>query len=97
MLMLKPKKNGREQPVMIATPDQDAGLVPADRAEVEAQRLADETNQPVTVREHISDKVIASLKPKAKKAKAERSVDTPLSNIASTPQDPKKASRRVLP
>jgi hypothetical protein len=64
-MFLKPKKNGRE-PVMLATEDGDAGLVPASKAMDQAQSLADQTNQPVTIRDHISDTLIASLKPKKK-------------------------------
>jgi hypothetical protein len=85
---------------MLTTPDQDAGMVPSAKAEAEAQQLANETNQHVTVREHVSDRLIASIKPKRTpqvpamknmsplglKSKKERSVDTPLSSIPSTPR-----------
>ena len=38
------KKNGRE-PVMLTTPDQDAGMVPSAKAEAEAQQLANQTGR----------------------------------------------------
>jgi hypothetical protein len=108
-MFLKPKKNGRE-PVMLSTPDQDAGMVPSAKAKDEAQQLANQTGHVATVRDPISDRVIASLKPKKKtpqvaplkgmtplglKQKKAQTVDQPLSSIPSTPRSKAEQAAEV--
>ena len=59
--------------VMLANPDGDLGLgeMPMEKAKAEAQSLANLEGRPITLRHPISDKVLATVKPKApKKAKA---------------------------
>jgi hypothetical protein len=56
--------------VMLANQDTDFGLVPAKKAKARALALANEEGIAITLRDPISDKVIATVKPKAAKAKA---------------------------
>jgi hypothetical protein len=55
--------------VTLATADTEFGQVPANKAEAEAQTLANEEGKTVTVRDTVTDEVLAKVKP-AKKAKA---------------------------
>jgi hypothetical protein len=50
-------------PVLLATADTDLGLVPASTAKAEAEKIASATGKTVTVRDPVSDKVIATVKP----------------------------------
>lgn len=49
--------------IALATADIDYGHVAADRAEAEAQGLANEEGKPVTLRDPITDQVLATIKP----------------------------------
>ena len=92
------KKNGRE-PVMLTTPDQDAGMVPSAKAEAEAQQLANQTGEVVSIRDHISDKLIASLTPKKKAdqaAEAKRlSKGVKVTKVAPTAKELTEASSKL--
>jgi hypothetical protein len=54
---------------MLASADNDIGLVPARKATRKAKQVADATGKPVTVRDPLTDTVVATAKPKAKRKK----------------------------
>ena len=49
--------------IALATPDKDFGHVPAHKAEAEAKALANEIGKPVTLRDPVTDKVLATVRP----------------------------------
>jgi hypothetical protein len=51
------------QPVLLATTDGDIGLVPVGKALKQALDLARELGVAVTLRDPVTDKIIASVKP----------------------------------
>lgn len=53
--------------VLLATRDADLGLVDMARAKQEAQLLADELRQPVSIRHHITDRVLSIARPKRRR------------------------------
>ena len=62
--------------VMLSTPDEEVGHVPAENASTEAQALANDLGEPVTAHHPVSGKVVAKAKPKKASPKAKSAVDT---------------------
>jgi hypothetical protein len=50
--------------LLLATPDSDLGLVPADQAKRRAKEAANETDQPISVRDPLTDEVLATSRPR---------------------------------
>jgi len=83
--------------VMLANPDGDLGLgeMPMEKAKAEAQSLANLEGRPITLRHPISDKVLATVKPKApKKAKAKA---PKAAHEQAEPEAPKAAPKKAAP
>jgi hypothetical protein len=82
--------------VMLSTTESDLGLVPANTASKRAQAHANKTGQTVTVRDAVTDKVLAKILP-VKKAKA-KVKETPAAKAAAkkaTTAKPKAAKPKV--
>ena len=50
--------------LLLATADTDLGLVPAPQAKRRARQAANEIGKPVTVRDPLTDAVVATVKPR---------------------------------
>lgn len=71
-----------EKTVLLACDDHDFGEVPADKAKVEAEALAKEEGKVIYLRDPVTDKVLGSIKPPAKKTAAKAAPNAPKATVA---------------
>jgi integrase len=64
------KKPPAEPVLMLATADADIGLVPAATARKEAQKLADQERKPIMLRDPVTDRPLALIRPSKRKLSA---------------------------